>query len=500
MTDALLACTVIVGIAIVAIIGVVSLDVLLRRPEVGVALVLGVTVLQAALVEHEPVLTLPGAVSVGFDDIVFALLLTAGIARFLRLRRLTALERVMVLFGFMLVLSLVRGVLVFGQQSVGEYRLFLPLVSTVIYFSSFPPSRTRFDRIGKIWLALTIPMVVLIVLRWVQNLGGVDLGVYDEEFGADAALRVVNGPYAFFLATSVMLTVPFWQQRDRLSRELTLVGGLLLVVAVLLNRRTVWIALFVGVVVVLWQSRKLGHRAMLMVTAAAVVAVAVLVALPASGPETAGGTGSNINSPLTTGTFEWRIEGWSALLSGWSKSPINWLIGEPFGSGFARDISGDHVASTADPHNFFIMTLLRTGAIGTVVLVILLAGLLRALWRHGSQPGTSLLAPGIFPALLVTEIVWFLAWVPGNEVGIIIGLALALASSRFRGSAPPSDSRRAPPTTSRYPEFRASSPSLASSSSARLVADWLPSWSPPPGKSGGARQRQSRLERGHAAT
>ena len=80
------------------------------------------------------------------------------------------------------------------------------------------------------------------------------------------------------------------------------------------------------------------------------------------------------------------------------------------------------------------MTLLRTGVIGMLALVILAAGLLRALWRQGSDPSTSLLAPGIFPALLVTQLVWFLTWEPGNEVGIIIGLALALASSRFRGS------------------------------------------------------------------
>ena len=293
MTDVLLAGAVIVGIAVVALIGVVSLEVLLRRPEVGVALVLGVTVLQAALLEHEPALTVPGGVSVKFFDIVFALLLAAGIARFLRFRRLTALECVLMLLGFMLLLSLVRGVLVFGQQSVSEYRRFAPLISTAIYFSSFPPSRVRNDRIGRIWLALTIPMVVLIGLRWVQNLGGVNLGVPVEEFGADAALRVVNGPYGFFLATSVMLTVPFWQQRDQLSRKLTWVGGLLLVVAVLLNRRTVWVTLLVGVAVVLLRSRKLGHRAMLMVIAAAVVAVAVFVALPASGPETAGGTEPN---------------------------------------------------------------------------------------------------------------------------------------------------------------------------------------------------------------
>ena len=80
MTGILLAGAWVVGVVVVALIRVVTLTVLLRRPEVGVALVLGVTVLQAALLEHEPSLTLPGGVSVKVHDVVFALLLTAGIA------------------------------------------------------------------------------------------------------------------------------------------------------------------------------------------------------------------------------------------------------------------------------------------------------------------------------------------------------------------------------------------------------------------------------------
>ena len=36
-------------------------------------------------------------------------------------------------------------------------------------------------------------------------------------------------------------------------------------------------------------------------------------------------------SALGTGTLDWRIQGWSELVSGLSNNPVQWLIGEPFG-------------------------------------------------------------------------------------------------------------------------------------------------------------------------
>jgi O-antigen ligase len=98
----------------------------------------------------------------------------------------------------------------------------------------------------------------------------------------------------------------------------------------------------------------------------------------------------------------------------------------------------------AEPHNFYITALLRTGVLGALALIVLYVGLLRRLWRVPSNAGDGLLSPGVFPALLVTQLVWFLTWIPGNEQGIITGLALALAvePSRTRREAPSSPAAR----------------------------------------------------------
>ncbi len=115
------------------------------------------------------------------------------------------------------------------------------------------------------------------------------------------------------------------------------------------------------------------------------------------------------------------------------------VTGEPLGSGFTREVQGSEVE--AEPHNFYVTVLLRGGVVGLLALVALTVGLLRALWRlpaPGDQDG--LLAPGVFPALLAMQIVWFIAWIPGMEQGIVTGLAAGL------GGVQPSRCRVPPDT------------------------------------------------------
>ena len=173
------------------------------------------------------------------------------------------------------------------QHAIAELRLFLAFVAGALYFATFPPSNRLNDRIGRIWLALSIPMMILVCLRWLATFAGINLGVPPAEFGADAAIKVLNGPYTFFLADTVILTVPFWHLRDRRSRRLTWLGALLLLFVVLLNRRTVWLAMIVGLAVIMVRRRRLSRRV--------VATVAGAVLLTASGvrrPRGGGGRGA----------------------------------------------------------------------------------------------------------------------------------------------------------------------------------------------------------------
>ena len=141
-------------------------------------------------------------------------------------------------------------------------------------------------------------------------------------------------------------------------------------------------------------------------------------------------------SATSTGSVSWRVEGWSDLVDSWSASPVNWFVGEPFGSGFARTVEGSTV--DAHPHNFYIETMIGQGVGGLIALIALTVGLLRRLWRVRSG-GAGLLGPQHAPPLLAMQVIWYLTWVPGLEQGIVTGIAIAVVvtCARRRPPRPP---------------------------------------------------------------
>jgi hypothetical protein len=425
------------GLALVvaAALGVALLELLIRRADVAAALVFGSVVVQAYFIDRVPALVLPGGVQVYLTDMVASLILGAAVLRLLRTPRFDRFLRWLLVLGVLLLVSLARGVAAFGMQpSVADFREYLFFGGVAVYFASFPVSIRLYDRIGRIWLAMTIPMMVLVCLRWLAVFAGIDLGVPAEKYGADAAIRVIDGPFTFFLAHAFVLTIPAWtwmrRERDRWIRW---VSVLLLLFCLVLNRRTVWLAIVVGVAVLMLRDRRLGRRALVLVALGGVMTAVAFVWLGGlqEGSEPVVRSGS--------GNLSWRVQGWSDLVTAWSRSPANWAIGQPLGSGFARKVEGIVTNTQYGPHDFYIEILVRTGFVGLVALVALTAGLLRALWRAPARD-VGLLGPGMLPALLAMQIVWFLTWPPGSEQGIVTGLAAAVAAaevSRRRLAARP---------------------------------------------------------------
>jgi len=425
-----------VGALAAGVFGVLLLDLTVRRADLGAAFVLAAMVLQAAYVEEVPSVS-PAGVRIGVTDALFVFVVGAGIARLLRIQRYGTLLRWLLLLGVVALVSLLRGIAAYGvQPAVNDFRQYLQFVGAAAYFATFPPTPRVRHRIGLVFLAFTIPMMVLVCLRWLATFGGVDLGPLSATY--DAAIRAVNGPETFFFALAAMLTLPAWQQPGRQARRIRWLGVVLLLFVTILDRRTVWLTMVAGAAVLALHDPRLGRRA-LSFGAVAALATAMLFAAFSS-------TGTS-KEPLAqsadnTATLTWRVEGWSELLAAWSENPANWFVGQSFGSGFQRKVDGSEVDS--HPHDFYIETMLRTGIVGLAALLVLLVGLPRALWRRpgpdrgptsGPRPGAGsggdfLLAPKLFPALLVMQVIWCVTWIPGVEQGILTGLAVALAAAR----------------------------------------------------------------------
>jgi hypothetical protein len=210
------------------------------------------------------------------------------------------------------------------------------------------------------------------------------------------------------------------RERDRWIRWISV---LLLLFCLVLNRRTVWLAIVVGVAVLMLRDRRLGRRALVLVALGGVMTAVAFVWL--------GGLqeGSQPVVQSGSGNLSWRVQGWEQLVTAWSHNSTDWVIGQPVGSGFTREIEGTE--TNVHPLNFYIEVLIRTRVAGLVALIALTAGLLRTLWRTPARDA-ALLGPGVIPALLAMQIVWFLTWVPGSEQGIVTGLAVAVAAAQGR--------------------------------------------------------------------
>jgi hypothetical protein len=409
------------GLLVAAGLGIAALEVLTTRADVAAALVLGSVLVQAFFVDKVPALALAGGVQVYVTDVVASLVVGAAVLRLLRQRRFHRYHRWLLLLAVLLLVSLVRGVPAFGvQQTVNDFRHYLFFAGVAIYFATFPPAVWLYDRIGRIWLAVSIPMMVLVVLRWLAVFAGINLGVPAEKFGADAAIRVIDGPFTFFLAHAFVLTIPALLRGGQ-ERWIRWISVPLLLFVLLLNRRTVWLAIVIGVAVLVLRDRRLGRRALLLVTVGALVTAVAFVWLGGlqDGAEPAVRSGS--------GNLTWRIEGRSELVDVWSRNATDWAVGQPVGSGFTRVVEGSEV--TAHPHNFYVEIMIRTGLAGLLALIALTAGLLRALW-HTPTRDAGLLGPGVLPALLAMQLVWCLTWVPGTEQGIVTGFAIAVAAAQ----------------------------------------------------------------------
>jgi O-Antigen ligase len=396
-------------------------DVLVRRADITAALLIGSTLMDAFFASAVPSLTLPGDMRVGFTDIIATLVLGAAFARLLRIRRLSTYQRWLALFIILLVLSLVRGIISFGiQTSVSDFRLMEFWIAAAVYFATVPPSHLVYRRIAKLWVWMTVPLMAVVLARWLDVFAGISLGVPRERFGADAAIRVLDGPYTFFLAQGFILTLPFWRQ-DQRSRSIRVVSILLLLFVVVLDRRTAWIALLAGMIMVMVHDRRLGRRAMWSVVTILCIVIAAYSTLWRA--VTSGGRVAQAAS--NTASVTWRLEGWTVLLSQWAKSPANWFIGEPFGASYSRRVEGSEVV--AGPHNFYIEMLLRTGVFGLCALLALTVGLLVANWRISTEDA-GVFGSGVLAALLMMQLVWFMAWVPGIEEGIVTGIAVSLTA------------------------------------------------------------------------
>lgn len=412
-----------IGGVLLILLALYAVDVLIHRPAAAAWLVLGLVVIYAT-VDVALVSVSFGGFRVSLIDLGFGLVAYAAVLRLLRARSLSTGQWALIVFGLVILLNLVLGVTSGPvDAALNEFRLFMAFVGTGLYFSTVDLTLATREGIAKAWLGTGLAITGVVVVRWLARLVGFDLGVLDDTY--DAAIRVLSGPETMFVASGAVILLLAGSEAGPNSRAYRRAGVVMLMVAVLLNRRTIWVALAAGLVVLLVRERRIGMRASVVAVSGLVVFAFLLPFFTASE-----GPGERAAQSATDlGTLGWRIEGWSALLNSNLNQPADFVVGKPLGTGFERTVAGRELES--NPHSFYVQTLLRTGVVGLAALITLLVTSIQSLLRRSPEE-TGPLRRGHLFLLLVMLAIFLLTWLPGAEQALILGLAVAAAAEPRR--------------------------------------------------------------------
>ncbi len=428
---------VLIGAAVGAAAVLAALDLLLRRPELGLAF-LAVGEVMRGLVEGPPGVVVSG-ILITINDLLVVLLLVVVVARLLR--GYTPPARVAMLYGagLLLLASIARGVPESGlPAAVNEARESLYLFGAALYGATLSSSRHSRGWLGRIVVGCALVLAAIAIVRWGLSQVGL-MGGWWYDPSQYAGLRVLRANEALIIAQGGLLALRRVLQEGTAARRAVTIGAVLGGCTLLLQHRSVWVVTTLGASWLVWQLRgRLDRRLVFGVIGGAAVAIALGVVLvdtsdlleQASQADAAG-----------TGTFNWRVDGWLVLLDSAGDDQIeNAIIGAPYGQGWERTLStGEHV--NVAPHNNYLELLLRIGVLGLGLLLVPTVAAFRRLRR---RPPTFIgedLDDTVLTTLLLMMAAYALPYNLSPMQGLLLGWAVAVA---FPGPGRPVPETTAP--------------------------------------------------------
>ena len=410
-----------------------------HRPTAGVSSVIWVFVFET-LIMIQP--RLPLGVQLFLPDLLFLLIGVAGLLRIFSVR-LQRHHYAWLIFGAVLFLSFVLGVLQYGTQAGVEFRTFFYFWAGIWYLMTFHLTTVQLDKILRVYMVAAMVMVALALFRWLAMALGLDIVRYWNEGGA--SLRVFNASQTYFLAQAFLVglyaylnkTGPIWWRATL---------PILFVCIVMLQHRTVWAVTLASVAIIFLLSGKVRSKAISTFVLAGVLGTAVLI------PFVAGGQLDTVQRSLAhsveevgqkNSTMAWRVESWKTLIEQWAYGgPVVNMIGKPFGAGFSRYIELAQSELTQNPHNHYVYTLLRVGLVGLVAMLAVYYMTLRSMWKNRRQPSMHVLDPKLLIALVVGQIMFFISYPAHYSQLLALGLSLVLLD-KYRREAEASASIKA---------------------------------------------------------
>lgn len=410
-----------------------------HRPTAGVSSVIWVFVFET-LIMIQP--RLPLGVQLFLPDLLFLLIGVAGLLRLFSVP-LQRQHYAWLIFGAVLLLSFVLGVLQHGTAAGVEFRTFFYFWAGIWYLMTFQLTAEQLDKIVRVYMVAASVMVVLALFRWTAMALGLDIVRFWNEGGG--SLRVFNAAQTFFLAQAFLIGLyaylkkagPVWWR---------VLLPVLFVCIVVLQHRTVWAVTLASIAIIFLLSGRVRSKALSTFVLAGVLGAAVLLPFISSGKlETV--QQSLAHSVEEVGqrksTLMWRVQSWQTLIEQWAYGgPVVNMIGKPFGAGFSRYIEAAQTEITQNPHNHYVYALLRVGLIGVFAMLAAYFIALRASWRLRFRTMSSLLDSRLLITLIVGQLMYFMSYPAHYSQLIALGLSLALLGQYRREMAAPVSAKK----------------------------------------------------------
>lgn len=399
------------------------LYVVIRRTDVGLILLLTAEVYHVAFGPNAAML---GGLHITPSDAAAMMLLAAGVIR--RARAYRTLDLNGVIIGGCLALfalSIVRGILTFGLTVTGnESRAYVAPLAALLYFSTVSVEERDVRRYALSYVGFGLALCGIAI----GSAAGLPIGIMAWEV---QDIAFINGRYlpatgAAALAICGFLSLAILQYR-RSGWWPRVLLVLFVGLAVYMRHRTVWIMLLAGLAALLPLDFRMFRRIVPFALAAVVVVAAV--AVYDSGAQGQGGEEQFSDAVSNGQTFAWRLNGWKQLLFDDDQTALTVLVGKSMGSGFWRLDLDTYQTVVVAPHNEYIQTYLRIGAIGALLILLFTVRTLMQLWRLAKVANLA-----VYPSASAWAVVVLATLVFGLAYGIephsyaLLGIANAMAT------------------------------------------------------------------------
>ena len=368
-------------------------------------------------------------VSLYIDDAAVVILLLAGFLVLLRDHRGLPSDAIpCALLLALVALSFGRGVGAFGLKAAGNSArsLFIFTASAAAVMVLRPVFRLDAGRLAR-WLGWAgYALSAIAILRWE---GALPMPAELEETLRDV-VRALPADYAFMIGLA-LIAVLYLQIADRSTALGWLAAAAFIVVTILLQHRSVWVATAAGVG---WLSVRTARSSALRWLAVAAVGAGALsvaaLAFPEIGERVERLVVANVQEAQgDTSTWKWRVQSYREatdrlLTSGATDT----LIGPP--AGWAAN-SNASFAST-HIHSRYIDTLAFYGTLGFAVLLLWFGVIAKRVGRpirlvSGRRVRDHAGAP-LLEALLLSELVYLVPYAGGLLQGTVLGLVWVAAN------------------------------------------------------------------------